>query len=124
MKAGFARDLGEAIPGAGVETIVAAVNAVANRAAEFQRNGAVVLDGQVGNAAGGGELAWGGDGLGGTGCDAGGAFATMVARGLVAGDFEGGEEFAKEEPGAELAMNLHRRFTIPAESGGTGEIAL
>ncbi len=78
VEGGFAGEFGEAIPWAGVEAVVTAVDAVADGAAEFVRNGTFVFDGEVGDAAGGIELAGGGDCVGGAGGDAGGTFATVV----------------------------------------------
>ena len=83
VEGGFARDFGETIPRAGVEAVIAAVNTIADGTAEFFGDRAFVLDGEIGDAAGGGEFTRGGDGLGGTGGDAGGAFATVVAGSLV-----------------------------------------
>lgn len=120
----FAGDLGEAVPGTGVEAVIAAVNAVADGAAEFEGDGAFVLDGEIGDAAGGGEFARSGDGLGWAGGDAGGAFATVVAGGGIGLHFQGGEEFGEEEPGAEFTVDLNGRFAIPSEAGGGGEVAL
>lgn len=78
VEGGFAGDLGEAVPRAGVEAVITAVDAVADGASEFKGDGAFVLDGEVGDAAGGDHFARSGDGLGGTGGDAGGAFAAVV----------------------------------------------
>jgi len=116
VEAGFAGDLGEAVPGAGVEAVVAAVDAVADGAPEFQRDTPFVLDGEIGNAALCGQLSRAGDCLGRAGLDTGGTFAAVVARCFVGFELEGGKEFAKEKPSTEFAMNLHRGFPIPAET--------
>lgn len=116
VEAGFAGDLGEAVPGAGVEAVVAAVDAVADGATEFQRDAPFVLDGEIGNAALCGQLSRAGDCLGRAGLDTGGAFSAVVARSFVGFELEGGKEFAKEKPSAEFAMNLHCGFSIPAET--------
>lgn len=66
----------------------------------------------------------GGDGLGGAGGDAAGAFSAVVAEGWVWGEVKGGEELGEEEPCAEVAVDLDGGFTVPAEAGVCGEIAL
>ena len=47
----------------------------------------------------------------------------MVADWRVGREVEGREDVGEEKPGAESAVDLHRRFAIPAESGIAGEIA-
>lgn len=116
VEAGLAGDLGEAVPRAGVEAVVAAVDAVADGATEFKRDAPFVLNGEIGNAALCGQLSWAGDSLGRAGLDTGGAFAAVVARCFVGFELEGGKEFAKEKPSAEFTMDLYRGFSIPAET--------
>ncbi len=124
VEGGFAGDLGEAVPGAGVEAIIAAINPVPDGAAEFQGDGALVLDGEIGNAAGCREFPGCGDGLGRTGGDAGGAFSAMIAGGGIGFHLQRGEEFGEKEPGAEFAMDLNSGFAIPSQAGGRGEVTL
>ena len=123
LEGGVAGGLGEAVPGTGVEAVVAAVDATAEGAAELEGDGAFAFDGEVGEAAAGVHLTGGGDGLGGAGGDAAGAGAAVVGGFLVRGQVEGGDDFSEEEPGAELAVDLHGAFAIPAEAGFAGEIA-
>ena len=123
VEAGFAGNLRETIPGAGVETIVAAVDSVADGAAKFHRYAAFVFDGEIGDTTCGGELSRAGDCLGRAGLDAGGAFSAVIAGRRVGVKFEGGEEFAEEKPGAELAVDLDGGLAIPAEAGGACKIA-
>jgi len=123
VESGFAGDLSEAIPRAGVEAVVTAVDAVAEGGAEVLGDGAFVLDGEVGNAAFGLHFLRAGDGVGGAGLDASGAFSAVIGRGGVRGEIEGGEEFAEEEPGAKAFVNLNGGFAVPAETGGGGEVA-
>jgi len=73
-----------------------------------------VLDGEVGDAAGGGHFARPRDCLGGAGADAGSAFSAMIRRGGIGLDFEGGEQFGEEEPGAEFPVDLDGGLAIPA----------
>lgn len=47
----------------------------------------------------------------------------MVWGGGVGWEVEGGDDFGEEEPGAELAVDLHGAFAIPAEAGFVGEVA-
>ncbi len=58
---------GETVPGTNRQAIVAAVNAVADGGAEFDGDGALEFDGEIGNAAAGIELEGRGDGVGGAG---------------------------------------------------------
>jgi hypothetical protein len=61
------------------EAVVAAIDAVADRLAEFMRDRPLVLDGEVGNAAARVDAIGRGKGLGRTGVEAGAAGAAMVA---------------------------------------------
>lgn len=70
MEGRLARNLSEFIPRTDFETLVAAVNAVADGGAEFHRDAAFVLDGEVGDAASRIHSVRGGDGLGRAGNDA------------------------------------------------------
>ena len=79
VKGSFAGDSGETIPRAGIETVIAAVDAIADRAAEFFGDRTLVLDGEIRDAAGGGKFARGCDCLGGTGADTGRAFTAVIA---------------------------------------------
>ena len=79
VKGSFAGDSGETIPRAGVETVIATVNAIADRTTEFLGNRAFMLDGEIRDAAGGGEFSRSGDCLGRTGRDTGRAFTTVIA---------------------------------------------
>ena len=116
VEAGFSGDLGEAVPGTGVEAVVAAVDAVADGATEFQWDTSFVLDGEIGNAALCGQLSRGGDSLGRAGLDTGGAFSAVVSRCFIGFELQRGKELAKEKPSTEFAMNLHRGFSIPPET--------
>lgn len=51
LEGDFAGEFGKTVPWAGVETVVAAVDAVADGVAEFEGDGAFVFDGEVGDAA-------------------------------------------------------------------------
>lgn len=90
VKGSFAGDSGETIPRAGVETVIAAVDAITYRAAEFFGDRTLVLDGEIRDAAGGGKFSRGGDRLGGTGADTGRAFTAVIARFRVRKEIEGG----------------------------------
>ena len=52
LEGGDAGGLGEAVPGTGVEAVVAAVDAVAEGAPELEGDGAFAFDGEVGEAIG------------------------------------------------------------------------
>ena len=90
VKGSFAGDSGETIPRAGVETVIAAVDAITDRAAEFFGDRTLVLDGEIRDAAGGGKFSRSGDCLGGTGADTGRAFTAVIAGFRVRKEIEGG----------------------------------
>ena len=123
VEAGLAAEFGEAVPGADVEAVVAAVDAVADEGAEVEGDGALVFDGEVGDAAGGVEVVGARDGVGGAGGHAGGAFAAVVVLLFVGREGKGGEEFGEEEPGAEGGVDLDGGLAVPAEAGFGGEVA-
>ena len=100
MECGFVGGPGEAVPGAGREAIVAAVDAVADEGAEILGNLAFVLNGEIGNAAAGVEFLRGDDSIGGTGIDAGGAGSAAWCGRPVWWECQGGDDLRKEEPGA------------------------
>jgi len=123
VKAGFFGGLGEAVPRADMQAFVAAIDPVADGFAEFQRDGTLVFDGEIGNTAAGIEAMRRGDGVGRAGIHAAGAGSTVVDPPAVGFEFEGGEQFAEEKPCAESAVDLDCRFAIPADSGFMGEVA-
>ena len=98
VELGFLGDFSEAVPRADGEAVVAAVDAVAHQGAEFEGDGAFVLDGEVGDAAPSIHGVGRSDRLGGAGVDAGGALATMVGLRGVGGKVESCEEVGEEEP--------------------------
>lgn len=123
LEGGFVGGFGEAIPRAGVKAVVAAVDATSEGATEFERDCAFAFDGEVGETAACIHPAGGGDGLSWAGGDAAGTGAAVVRRARVGVDVEGGDDLGEEEPGAELTMNLHGAFAIPAKAGLAGKIA-
>ena len=115
---------GEAVPRAGVETVVAAVNPVADCRAELLRDRAFQLDGQVGDAAAGVELERRGDRPGRAGVDATRTFAAVVAFRLVRLQLGGGEDFGDEKPVAEPAADEVGVFANEAKAGALAKVAL
>lgn len=115
--------LGESIPRASGEAIVAAVDAVAKGGAEFFGDGAFEFDGEVGDAEAGIELEGGDDGLCGASGDATGAGAAAVGFGGVGVQGECGEDFCEEKPVAESAADEVGVFADEAEAGALGEVA-
>ena len=86
--ANLARGDGKLVPRADREAVVAAVDAVAHGGAELHRDRAVVLDAQVGEAAGGVELIGRGDRSRGADVDATAATAAVIVAGAVSGQLE------------------------------------
>lgn len=121
---GFAGCLGEFVPGANFQADIAAVDAVADGAAEFFGDGAFVFDGEIGNAAAGIDAVRCDDRVGGTGNNATDAFATMIDGGRISREGESGEDFCEEEPCAKAAMDLNGAFAVPTETRGRGKVAL
>ena len=76
-------ELREAVPRTAGLAVVTAVDAVADQRPEFLGNGAVQLDGQVGDAAPGIDLIRRGDGLRRADVEAGGAGAAMFFAGRI-----------------------------------------
>ena len=111
---GGAREL---VPRAHELAVVAAVDAVAQHAAQFHRNRAVQLDGEIGNAAPRIELIGRGDRAGGTGGNAGRAGAAVRAGGLVHRQRQVGEDLADEEIRAGVARDQVGVLADPAEAG-------
>ena len=64
VEGAFARCLSKAVPWTGVEAVIAAINAVTDGSAVLRGDAAFVLDGEVGDAAGGFHLSGASDGLG------------------------------------------------------------
>ena len=120
---GFAGKLGEFVPWAYLKALVAAVNSVADGGAEFLWDASLVLDGEVGNTSARIHSARCGDGVCRAGVDTSRAGAAVVFGWGVGLEIEGGDEFGKEEPCADLAVNLNGRFAVPSESGFASEVA-
>src|SRR4029077_3742108 len=95
--------LREFVPRADRKAVVAAIDAVADRFTEFARDGSLVFDREIGNAAPRVELVGGGK----SGCradvEAGPARPAMVDVGLIARQIDVGKDRAEKKPGAELA---------------------
>ncbi len=89
---------GELVPGADRQAVVAAVDPVAHGLAVAPWHGAVMLDGQVGEAGARVELERRGEGLGRADVQAGPAGAAMLAGGRVRGEGEVGEHRSQEQP--------------------------
>ena len=113
------------IPGADILADVAAEDLAADGRAEFFGDGAALLDGEVGDAAGGVHLARGDEGVGGAGVDAAACRCRSGRRpgwaALVGGDLERGEDAAEEEPRAELLIEDAGVLAGPADAGVAGE---
>lgn len=119
---GLAGLAGPFIPWADIEAIVAAEEVVADESAVLERNGALVLDGEVADALAGVELVGGGDGPGGAGVYTAGAGAAAVGgRVLVGRKREGSEDKAEEEPLAVALVEEDGIFALPAEAGLLGD---
>ena len=83
LKLRLARSLRKLVPWAHGEAVVAAIDAVAHGRAEFMRDRALMLDGEVGDAAARVELVGRGEGVGRADVEAGAAGAAIVGLGLA-----------------------------------------
>src|SRR6202030_1492748 len=106
------------VPGADRETVVAAIDAVADRLAKLARNRPLVLVGEVGNAAPRVELVGCGERRRWADIETGLAGAAMIAFGVVARQLQGGEDRAEEQPRAELARDEVGMLALPADARG------
>ena len=79
----FPGRLGEAIPGAGIEAIIATEDPVSNKRPKLQRDGAFQLDGQIGNAAASIEAMRSRDCAGWTSCNATLTFSAAIRLGII-----------------------------------------
>ena len=113
-RVGFLR---KPVPRADQLTVIAAVNAVTHQRAQRLGDVALVLDGQVGNAASRIQLVWGNDGLRRADVDA--ARAGAAVRGLrdIHRKRQIGINFAEEKPGTGFAIKHQRVLAAPAQSG-------
>src|SRR4051812_11418842 len=112
--------LREAVPRADELAVVAAVDPVADQRPQLLRNGALVLDRQIGDAAAGVELVRGDDRLRRADVDAPLARAAVSPRRRVIiyryGERQIGVNLAKEEPGAG-PVEEQRVLAAPADAG-------
>ena len=112
----FPRGSGEFVPRADREAIVAAIDAIADGRAEFFRDMALVLDGEVGDAAPRVEHVGLRERLCRADVEAGPAGAAMIALGRVARQRQRGEDRAKKQPGAEVARDEIGVLALPAKA--------
>ena len=112
------RQLCEFVPRAHGQAIVAAIDAVAHRRAEFVRNVALVLDGEIGNAAPRIDAIGRGEGFGRAGVEAFAAAAAMIGFGSVGLQLQRREHRAQKQPGAEIAAHQIGVLALPAQPGG------
>src|SRR3546814_3743220 len=91
---------GEPGPGADGEAVVAAVDSVADGFAELVRDGPLMLDRKIGNAAARIELEGGGEGPGGAGGKAARTASATLGVGRVGLQLQGRVDGAQEQPAA------------------------
>ena len=111
----LARRLRELVPRADGEAIVAAVDAVADGLAELARDRALVLDGEIGDAAARIELVRRRKRVGRADVEAGAAGAAGIGLGRVRRQRHPGDDRAEEQPGAEFAADEIGVLALPAE---------
>src|SRR5690606_16627301 len=114
-KPGFRSDPGELVPRADRQAVVAAIDAVAYRAAELVWDRPLVLNGQIGDAAAGIEPVRGGKGVGRACIQAGATGAAMVFLATVRFQFGSGEDRTQKQPGAMAAADQIGMLALPAQ---------
>ncbi len=117
----FGADAREFVPWADRETIVAAVDAIADQRPQLARDRPLVLDRQIGNAAPRVDLVGRGKGGGRAGVETGAAAPAMVGLRLVGRQVEIGEDRAEKQPRAEIAADQIGVLALPAEARRRGE---
>ena len=108
----------ELVPRADRQAIVAAIDAISDRFAEFARDRSLVFDGEVGNAAPRIELVGRGEGGGRADVEASPARAAVIDIRLIARQIGIGEDRTEEQPRSELARHEVGVFALPAEARG------
>ena len=93
----------ELVPRADGQAVVATIDSVAHGRAQGARDVALVLDGEVGDAAARVDPVGRREGIRRADVEAAAAGAAMVHLGLVGSQIEGGEDLSQEQPGAEFA---------------------
>src|SRR5690606_302082 len=118
----FAGMSGELVPRAYQLAVVAAEYPVAHRGAQLLGNGALELDGQVGDAAPRIQDIGADKGIGGAAAQAGAATAAVVAgEGFVHRQRQVGVQLAEKEIAAGLRVDQHAVLADPAEPGAAGK---
>ena len=112
----LARGSGEFVPGADGEAVVAAIDAIADRGAKLFRDVALVLDGEIGDAAPRVERRRAREGVGRADVEAGAAGAAMIFFRLAARQRQRRENRAQEQPGAEIARDEVGVLALPADA--------
>ena len=112
------RCVGELVPRADGKAIVAAIDAVAERAAKLLGYRPLVFDGEVGNAPAGIELVWRGEGIGRARILAGTTLAAAVGMGCVRFEAERRVDRAEEKPAAVAPADQIGVLALPTDSGG------
>src|SRR6185312_17181056 len=105
------------VPGADREAIVAAIDAVAHGHAEFLGDMALVLDGEIGDAAPRIEPVGRRKGLCRADIETVAAAAAMILFRRIGGEIERREDLAEEEPGAVAARDEIGVLALPADAG-------
>src|SRR5262249_60426701 len=108
------------VPGAHREAVVAAVDAVTHEGTQLAWDRALVLDGEVGDAAPRIEAVGRGECRGRAHVEAGAAASAVVGLARIRRQLERGEDRTEEQPGAELARHQIGVLALPAKPGLSG----
>ncbi len=117
----LAPGLRELVPRADRQAIVAAIDAVADLLAELARDRALVLDGEIRNAAPRIEPVGRRERFGRADVETRAARAAMIGLRRIERQFQRREQRAQKQPRAELARHHVGVLALPAEPGGFGE---
>ena len=121
VKVGQGAALGEFVPGADELAVVAAVDAVADQRAQFQRNWPGVLDRQVRNAAPRVKPVRRDDGLRGAHVDAGAATAAVRRDGIAGGEGQVDVNLTQKKHGTGFTVEQQRVLAAPALPAARGQ---
>ena len=103
------------VPWTDRQAIIAAVDSVADRRAQFTWDGSLVLDGEIRDAAARIEPIGRGERGGGADVDAGAAGAAMIRLRRVRRQLERGEDRAEKQPRSELPRNKIGVLALPTQ---------
>ena len=124
VEVGQAAAPGKFVPRANQLAVVAAIDAVADQGAQFQRDRTWVFNGEVRNATARIEPVGRNNGLGWADVDAGRTAAAMRVHGTAGRQHQVEVDLAQEKQGAGFAVQHQRVFAAPPQATAHGQLGL